>query len=417
MLDVLLKSRLLSSQTVAVLFLLLAGRIFPAVTHAAPTEDGLYATFQVTRGGNAGGEFSCRLEFGKAPRTVANFVGLAEGTFPFVDFQNGSIAKRRYYDGIKFHRVEAGFVIQGGSPQGDGADGPGYTFPDEFDITLRHSSAGILSMANNGLNSNGSQFFVTLAATPGLDNVHSVFGEVVEGMDVVTNVRQGDVIQSVTITRNGVAALAFDVTAHGVPIVLDAEPVLEMTPGGFELNYAQPANTEFFVFHSDDFNLWSQLDGQEMHGPSPTSISRDVTSVTSGRVRQFFTVGEVQYADAIRTPPHVTGRKLTLTETGGTKLKFSLTSATSGTYTYEPPGQVRGPFAVTGYDWTREAYRGRFIGGINGQLDQSGLPINQVSISFVFTSSAGGTYKGYLFNTVGQRAALGGIFVMEDLPN
>jgi cyclophilin family peptidyl-prolyl cis-trans isomerase len=416
MLDVLLKSRPLLSRIFALPFLLCAGLILPVAVHAAPTEDGLYATFQITRSGNAVGEFTCRLEFLKAPRTVANFVGLAEGSFPFVDFQNGNIAKRRYYDGITFHRVEAGFIIQGGSPQGDGSDGPGYTFPDEFDITLRHSSGGILSMANNGLNSNGSQFFVTLAATPGLDNVHSVFGEVVEGMDVVTNVQQGDVIQSATITRNGAAALAFDVTAHGVPVVLDAEPALEKSPGGFELNYVQPANTEFFVFHSDDFDSWSQLDGQEMHGLSPTTIPRDVTSVTSGRVRQFFTVGEVLYADAIRTPPQVTGRKLTLTETGGAQLKFSLTSATSGTYTYEPPGEVLGPFAVTGYTWKQEAYRGRFIGGING-LNYQEWPINQTSISFIFTSSTGGTYKGYLFNTVGQRAALGGTFVMAALPN
>jgi hypothetical protein len=235
-------------------------------------------------------------------------------------------------------------------------------------------------------------------------------------MDVDTNVQQGDVIQSATITRNGAAALAFDVTAHGVPVVLDAEPALEKSPGGFELNYVQPANTEFFVFHSDDFDSWSQLDGQEMHGLSPTTIPRDVTSVTSGRVRQFFTVGEVLYADAIRTPPQVTGRKLTLTETGGAQLKFSLTSATSGTYTYEPPGEVLGPFAVTGYTWKQEAYRGRFIGGING-LNYQEWPINQTSISFIFTSSTGGTYKGYLFNTVGQRAALGGTFVMAALPN
>jgi peptidyl-prolyl cis-trans isomerase A (cyclophilin A) len=124
----------------------------------------------------------------EVPNTVANFVGLAEGTKEFTDPKTGQKTKRPFYDGLVFHRVIEGFMLQGGCPLGTGTGGPGYKFADEFHAKLRHTKPGILSMANAGPNTNGSQFFVTLAATPWLDNKHSVFGEVVEGMDVVNKI-------------------------------------------------------------------------------------------------------------------------------------------------------------------------------------------------------------------------------------
>jgi peptidyl-prolyl cis-trans isomerase A (cyclophilin A) len=131
------------------------------------------------------GRFTILLFEEDAPRTVANFVGLAEGTKEFVDPNSGRKATRPFYDGQIFHRVIDGFMIQGGDPLGKGTGGPGYNFADEFSPKRRHHAAGVLSMANAGPNTNGSQFFITLAATPWLDNRHSVFGEVVEGLDVV----------------------------------------------------------------------------------------------------------------------------------------------------------------------------------------------------------------------------------------
>ena len=142
-----------------------------------------YAHFDTTEG-----KFKIRLFDAEAPNTVGNFVGLAEGTKEWRDPKTGERRKAPFYDGIVFHRVINGFMIQGGDPLGQGTGGPGYNFADEFHPQLRHDKAGILSMANAGPNTNGSQFFITLGPTPHLDNRHSVFGEVVEGLDVVKNI-------------------------------------------------------------------------------------------------------------------------------------------------------------------------------------------------------------------------------------
>jgi peptidyl-prolyl cis-trans isomerase A (cyclophilin A) len=143
----------------------------------------LYAHFDTSLG-----NFTAELFEDKAPKTVANFVGLAEGTREWKHPKTGERHKTPFYDGIVFHRVIQGFVLQGGDPLGQGHGGPGYQFADEFHADLRHDAAGVLSMANAGPNTNGSQFFVTLAPTPHLDRRHSVFGKVVSGLDVVEKI-------------------------------------------------------------------------------------------------------------------------------------------------------------------------------------------------------------------------------------
>lgn len=165
----------------------------------AKLEDGLYARIRTTRG-----EIVCRLEYQKCPVTVANFVGLAEGTQ-----KSNRPAGTRFYDGLTFHRVIADFMIQGGCPEGTGRGGPGYRFKDEIVPELKHDRPGILSMANAGPGTNGSQFFITHVPTPWLDGKHTVFGRVVSGQDVVNAIRQGDKIERVEIVRVGTAAEAF----------------------------------------------------------------------------------------------------------------------------------------------------------------------------------------------------------------
>lgn len=162
--------------------------------------DGLYAKMFTTKG-----EILIQLEFEKTPMTVANFTGLAEGKIKNSVKPQGE----PYYDGIIFHRVISNFMIQGGDPTGTGRGGPGYNFPDEFDATLRHNSAGILSMANAGPGTNGSQFFITHNATPHLDDKHTVFGRVVEGQEVVNLIQNGDSIEKIDIIRVGAPAESF----------------------------------------------------------------------------------------------------------------------------------------------------------------------------------------------------------------
>lgn len=167
-----------------------------------PQKDGLYAEFTTAKG-----TIICALEFEKTPLTVANFVGLAEGT---KELGGGAgTTGRRFYDGLSFHRVIPDFMIQGGCPLGTGTGGPGYTFPDEIDPSLKHDTPGTLSMANAGPGTNGSQFFITHVATPWLDGKHTVFGHVIEGQDVVNAIEKGDALHSISIIRVGEAAENF----------------------------------------------------------------------------------------------------------------------------------------------------------------------------------------------------------------
>lgn len=167
----------------------------------------MYAKLETTLG-----DIRIRLFHDKVPATVENFVGLAEGTIEWTHPHTKEKAKKPYYDGTIFHRVIPRFMIQGGDITGTGTGGPGYRFKDEFHPELKHDRPGILSMANAGPNTNGSQFFITTVPTPHLDNRHSVFGEVVSGFDIVESIskvsrdgrdkpREDVVIKKVTIER------------------------------------------------------------------------------------------------------------------------------------------------------------------------------------------------------------------------
>jgi len=175
----------------------------------AGREAGLYATLDTSEGCMV-----VRLFDAQAPKTVKNFVELAEGKKEFRDVSTGQPVKRPFYDGLTFHRVIPKFMIQGGCPRGDGTGGPGYQFEDEFHPTLKQDGPGMLSMANAGPNTNGSQFFITVAATPWLDGKHTIFGRIIEGQDVAKKIsevprdaqdrpRKAVVLERVTIERAG----------------------------------------------------------------------------------------------------------------------------------------------------------------------------------------------------------------------
>ena len=165
------------------------------------SNDGIFADIETSKG-----KITVQLEYKKTPTTVANFIALAEGTSPYV---KADLKGKPFYNGLKFHRVIKDFMIQGGDPLGNGSGDPGYKFKDEF-TDLVHDKGGILSMANSGPGTNGSQFFITHKDTPWLNGKHTIFGHSVSGMEVINAIVQDDVIKSITIVRKGADANKFD---------------------------------------------------------------------------------------------------------------------------------------------------------------------------------------------------------------
>jgi cyclophilin family peptidyl-prolyl cis-trans isomerase len=164
-------------------------------------KEGIYANFETSKG-----LIVIALEYEKTPGTVGNFISLAEGKIK----NSYKDIDEPYFDGLNFHRVINDFMIQGGCPIGNGTGDPGYKFNDEFHEDLKHNSAGILSMANSGPGTNGSQFFITHIETPWLDNKHTIFGKVIDGISVVNTIKQGDKILKLEIIKVGNKAESFD---------------------------------------------------------------------------------------------------------------------------------------------------------------------------------------------------------------
>jgi peptidyl-prolyl cis-trans isomerase A (cyclophilin A) len=352
--------------------------------------DGIFADFNTSMG-----SFTCRLDYAVAPKAVANFVGLATGQQAWLDLNTGEARTTPFHNGLTFHRVIAGFMIQGGSPNGQGTDGPGYAFVDEFSPTARHDGPGVLSMANSGTDSNGAQFFITAAATPWLNDLHTVFGRVVGGMEVVTAINQvatgpGDkpktnvVVEAVTIRRVGAAAEAFDIRAQGLPVV--GNQPLQLAVNGTDANLTF-TNREFAhnrVFASTNLTVWTASSiGLETGGTVSNSVIQSAAATN-----QFFKLAQVQYPSSTLSPKSLLNRVLTLNFGGNQgSIVITFNGTGGGTYVF---GNGNG--TVIRYVWTQEPYVGRIWPIQYSELVDMTLRLN-------FDSATAGTFSGTAYAT------------------
>lgn len=321
---------------------------------SSTAEAQIYADFETSMG-----NFTCELNYTAAPKTVANFVGLATGERNWLDYTTGKVvANTPFYDGLIFHRVIKDFMNQSGSRNGQGTDGPGYQFPDETSNDLTHLPY-VISMANSGTYTNGSQFFITTVATDWLDDQHTIFGAVTAGTSVVNAINQVAttssrpnvpvVIHHVTIRREGSAANAFDIHAQGLPVVSNIACDLNVSfPSKVDAvpRQARPAGSVTSVFFSEDLTAWenSRTATLEAGAPSPApfEIYTPTGFATSIAEKGFFRFSRTDHPDILK-PQSYAGRTLSVSWSGQT-ITFNFNAAGDGgsaTYSNDPPGTTR----------------------------------------------------------------------------
>jgi peptidyl-prolyl cis-trans isomerase A (cyclophilin A) len=366
---------------------------------------GIFADFTTSMG-----SFTCQLDFTNAPRTTANFIGLATGQRAWLDLPSGRARTNAFYNGLTFHRVIAGFMNQGGSPNGQGTDGPGYAFTDEFSPSLVFDSFGVLAMANSGPNSDGAQFFITVAPFTSGNNVYSIFGRLTSGSNVVyainhvatdandkplTNV----VIQQVSIRRVGAAAQAFNIDAQGLPIVTNLPLRIATAASQVTLTFTNRQYADNRLYSTTNLpGAWtSDALGIEITTPFSNSVQQ-----AKDASRCFYSMAQVQYASSTFAPKAIYGGTLTLNFTVGPGLiTVTFNSTGGGTYTWT--GQPSG--TVTSYDWSQEPYRGYLW-----PFQLSGLV--PLTLQLDFTSNTAGTMSGTAYLS-GGAAAVSGTFSLS----
>jgi peptidyl-prolyl cis-trans isomerase A (cyclophilin A) len=320
------------------------------------------------------GDFTCELNAAAAPKAVANFIGLAQGSLPWLDETTGQVvAGKPYYNGLTFHRVIVNFMNQSGSRNGLGTDGPGYVFLDETENGLNHDSAGVLSMANSGANTNGSQFFVTAATASHLNGKHTVFGKVVSGLATVLAINQVPTsatskplvpvtINSVAIRRVGPAAEAFDIKAQNLPVFDKPRGRLQVQPGvstSFLLDNPIPAGTIFHVYGGANLTAWSKL--SELYQGSDSAGDSLIPLDEAKAPRAFYNLSLTTYPDA--KFPHLTGgRTLNISwplNAGGTAtIRCEFNAAGDGGTLYYSGNPTPQPMTV---DYYPEPYTATWI--------------------------------------------------------
>lgn len=386
----------------------LLGLLLACTLRLAAQTDGIFADFRTSMG-----SFTCRLDYAVAPKAVANFIGLATGERGWLDLNTGLVRTNPFYNGLIFHRVIKGFMNQGGSPNGQGTDGPGYVFTDEFSPAARHDAAGVLSMANSGTDSNGAQFFVTAAATPWLNDVHTVFGRVVGGLDVVMSIngvattsdrpRTNVVVEAVGIRRVGTAAQAFDIHAQGLPTLSNPAFAATLNDTNANLLIGRGPRVDTRLYSSTNLTTWTARElGITLDSPLVGGVSTTATNAT-----EFFRVAQVQYAESTLAPPGVVGRTLTMNLRNGAgadlgMITVQFTSANGGTYNYSKGNPANG--TITNYEWDQEAYVGRIW-----PIEYSNLVAMTIRLNF--DSATAGTLTGTAYTA--SPFAISGTFTLS----
>jgi cyclophilin family peptidyl-prolyl cis-trans isomerase len=352
--------------------------------------NGIYAEFNTSMG-----SFTCRLEHVLAPKACANFIGLATGQRTWVDAASGRVRTNQFYNGLIFHRVITNFMNQAGSPNGQGNDGPGYAFEDEFTPSLRHDGFGVLSSANSGPDSNGAQFFITVTNTSWLDNVHTVFGRLYGGSNVVYAINRVPtvgskpttdvVIQSVAIRRVGAAALAFDINAQGLPMVTHLNTRIARAGTNVSLTFSNRANVDNRLFTSSNLVSWTHSElGIETMLPGTNTIYAAGTSP-----RRFFQLAQVQYPNPLYPPRQVRGRNVTvnITQGGSGTLIMNFNTVGGGSYTFNGS-----PGTILGHTWKQEPFNGRLW-----PVSFSGALNYDMTLLLNFTNATAGAMTGTVY--------------------
>lgn len=381
--------------------------VYIAAACSLLAQNGIYADFTTSMG-----SFTCKLEYAISPKAVANFIGLATGQRPWLDLPTGVARTNAFYNGLLFHRVVAGFVIQAGSPNGQGTDGPGYVVPDEISPSLRFNNPGILAMANSGTNSNGSQFFITVASTSFLNDGYTIFGELAGGTNVVVAISQvatnatshpltNVVIQNVSIRRVGTAAQAFDINAQNLPIVTNLPSKIANTGSQVSVSFSNILFADNRLYSSTNLSAWTpEFLGIETVLPITNTLYR--LKDTSAR---FYSVAQVKYPSSTLAPKTLFNRTLTLNFNDGFGVITNIfDSAGGGIYFYKSGTNFSQGF--TAYNWFQQPYRGDL-----SPILYSGLAM---ALRLNFSGVAVGVFGGTAYpNTPDPPFSVSGAFTLN----
>ena len=379
--------------------------LFPAALHAQ-----IYADFTVSSGGSPLGTFRVLLEHEKAPRTCANFIGLASGKRPWIDVTNGAVRTNTpYYDGLTFHRLIHSFVIQGGSPNGQGNDGPGYTILDEYEPTLRHSSDYVLSMAKSAFpNTGGSQFFITLRATPELNDKYSVFGRVISGTAIIDGFKNpalfptgvGDkpvtpiIMDSVFISGPSYAGFDLNAASHQLPEIDTTvfTPVRNAGTGDFKIVFPRRARTDYLFYQSVDLTSWDGAGTLLSYDAAP---SLDYSFGVVAAPRFFVNGATVRYDLIPDSHPDLSSAQKTIRilEPDGSRMEMKLSSPQGTWKRLNPGGTTDASGLLVDFLWTDVSATAGFVNPATSQSFR--VPLGELQVIFDAPVAPGNsTYLG-----------------------